>query len=386
MIESSLDSFKEQFHRGGERIHLNHAGQSLLSLPARKKLEFCAQLFFEEGAFSWLQLQPQLEWAKKTTADFLGVGIHELAYFQSTAGAISQIALGFPLRPDDEILIWDQEYPSNHYPWAVAAQRSGAKLVVVESEPDLSTPAEKILAQVTARTRLITTSWVQYRSGAMVDIKKLTHEARRRGIFTCADIIQGAGVRAFNFRDSGLDAACGGSHKWLMGAHGVGYLLLRSEHLDSIFPLMVGAMTYGTPDDPVDLRRPLRGDASRYEPGGKAFAEIVALAASLDLVRQVGGVQILADEAERLCLRLKTGLEKMNYRVHSPHGSRFSGAILNFTPTPDSPLKSLEAVERQLVKNQVSYAKRSPGIRLSAHAMMKDVSIDRALEILSGKD
>lgn len=377
-----LQKFKDAFAGNAQILHFNHAGQSLLSKPAYDQLLFCAQLFLTEGALSWPQLAPVLERAKHNLAQFLGAKPQELAYFQSAAGAISQIALGFPFQAGDEILVWDQEYPSNFYPWIRAAEKAKAQIIQVPSGPDLSTPVEAMLERITPRTRMIATSWVQYKTGATLDLKRLTDQTRPQGIFVCADIIQGAGVRPFNFHESGVDAACGGSHKWMVAGHGAGYLLLREEHFEKISPVMFGAMSYGTPDDPTDIHRSLRFGASRFEPGGKAFAEVAALGASAELLNQTG-IQNIFIEAQRLCRRLKSGLEDLHYKVHSPHGSEFSGAILNFAPTEKSPQKTIEVVEGLMQKNKVSYAKRAPGIRVSTHAMVTNEHVDHLLKLLA---
>ncbi|MFN7729134.1 MAG: aminotransferase class V-fold PLP-dependent enzyme [Bdellovibrio sp.] len=93
-------------------------------------------------------------------ARFIGADTSEVAFFQTTAAALSQAAMGIPLASGDEILTWDQEYPSNFYPWRMPAEKSGAKLIQVESENWL-TPAQKILDRVTAKTKVIAVSWSQ---------------------------------------------------------------------------------------------------------------------------------------------------------------------------------------------------------------------------------
>lgn len=378
----NIQDFKSQFYQGTERIQMNHAGQSLMSRPALEKLAFCAKLFFEEGAHSWLKLMPELISAKESLAKFLDAKVSEISYFQTTAAAISQIAFGLQMKPDDEILVWDQEYPSNFYPWAVAAKQAGAKLIVVPSNKDLSTPVTALLSRITPKTRAIGLSWVQYRTGAVTDLKALTAETRPKGIFVCADIIQGAGVYPFSFQDSGVDAACGGGHKWMMSGHGAGYMVVREAILDQVRPLMVGAMTYGTPEDMVDLDRPQRADSGKFEPGGKAFAEVLALGASAQLLVDVGMSQILA-EVERLSLRMVSGLQERGYQIHSPHGQNFRGAILNFSATEASPKRNQKEIEAALQEGKVSFGVRPPGVRLAPHAMTRDSEIDRVLQLLS---
>jgi cysteine desulfurase / selenocysteine lyase len=120
-----LENFKLQFHRG-QKIHLNNAGQSPISRPAFAALQHWANVFYEDGAHGFPPLDEATTLARIEIAQFLGAKTNEIAFFPGTAGAISQIALGFDFKPGDEILIWDQEYPSNFYPWNEAAKRAGA--------------------------------------------------------------------------------------------------------------------------------------------------------------------------------------------------------------------------------------------------------------------
>jgi cysteine desulfurase/selenocysteine lyase len=378
----AIERFKKQFLVSDRFIHLNNAGQTPMSRPALEIIRKWADRFYEDGAHVWPVILSELDIARERLATFLGAKPTETVYFQSAAGALSQVALGLEFKAGDEIIVWDQEYPSNFYPWNEACRRSGAKLVIAQSGNDLSTPIENIEKCMTPRTRAIATSWVQYRSGAIIDLKGLTQLARGKGIFVCADIIQGAGCLPFDFATSGLDAACGGSHKWMCSAHGAGFMILREEHFARLKPLMVGAMTYGGTEARVDVNAKPETGPLRFEPGGKALLEILALGASAQLLTETG-IDRIAQEAEWLAKKLLHGLRELGYVINSPHGSHHRGAILNFTPGAVSALKSLTDIEAKLVKNGVSFAKRPPGIRLAPHAMNSAVDIERVLKILS---
>ncbi len=366
-----------------ELFHFNNAGQTPMCRPALVMLEKWARRFYEEGAHVYPSLVKEMSEARKAVADVLGCQARELAFFQSAAGAISQVALGFDFKPGDEIIVWEQEYPSNLYPWNEAARRTGAKLVIAKNEPDFSTPVEALQRLITPRTRLIASSWVQFRTGAMLDLEALVELARPKGIFTCIDIIQGAGLLPFDFQASGIDAACGGSHKWMTGAHGAGFLALREENLERLTPLMFGAATITSPDYAPDLNGRPRSDSQRFEPGGKAFLEILALAEAAKLITDTGIARI-AQEAEWLARNLMHGLREHGYVINSPHGpSHFRGAIVSFKPGPDSPLKSFAEIEKRLSDNHVSYGLRPPGVRLSPHAFNTLDEIERVLKLLS---
>jgi selenocysteine lyase/cysteine desulfurase len=382
----TITFFRNQFTSSSCRefdlVHLNNAGQTPICQPALGTIEKWARRFYEEGAHVYPALVKEMTVARAEIAAFLGCHAEEIAFFQSAAGAISQVAFGFDFKPGDEIIVWEQEYPTNLYPWNEAARRSGARLVVAKTELDFSTPVATLARLITPRTRLIASSWVQFRTGAILDLEALNVLARPKGIFTCIDIIQGAGLLPFDFNASGIDAACGGSHKWMTGAHGAGFLALRQEHLERLTPLMFGAATITTQDYTADLSAQPRPDGQRFEPGGKAFLEILALASAAKLISQTGIARV-AQEAEWLARNLVHGLREHGYLINSPHGpSHFRGAIVNFKPGPNSPLQSLSEIEKRLSDNRISFGLRPPGVRLSPHAFNSIEEIEKVLKIL----
>lgn len=368
----SIEQFKSHFYSGGELIHLNNSGQALIPDVNRELAVFWLDKLYKEGAFSAIDGWAQTDITRKKLAQFIGADTNEVSFFQTTASAISQVAFQIPLKEDDEILIWDQEYPSNYYPWQVAANKSKAKLIQVTSD-NWQTPAKKLFEHVTDKTRIIAVSWVQYQTGAVTDLKWLAQNLKGRNIWLVADVIQGLGVRPFNFHDSDFDVICGGSHKWLCSGYGAGFMVVKKEKLLCLEPHEVGAMTYGNPDTEKNPANLPKTDATRFEPGSKAMLEVIALGASLDLF-QMFGIENIFNEASRLAGLLATGLQKMNFRVIC------NGPIVNFAPENT---EELGTIIQKLEDGKVSFAKRGPGIRLSVHAYNHDSEMARVLKLLA---
>lgn len=367
------EDFKKHFYSGSEYIHLNNSGQALVPDVYLNSMKHWLERFYREGAHCSMEGWGQTEVTRKKLARFIGADPAEVAFFPTAASALSQAALAIPLKKDDEILTWDQEYPSNFYPWRLAAEKSGARVIQLASE-NWQTPAQKILDRVTAKTRVIAVSWVQFQTGAVTDLRALAEALKGRGIWLVADVIQGVGVRPFHFHESGFDIICGGSHKWLCAGYGAAFMAIRHERMPQLAPLEVGAMTYGTPDTEKSFSIEPRTTAQRYEPGSKSMFEVIALGETLDLFSEFGVPNIFR-EACRLADLLREGLKAKGYAVFSPEGP-----IVNFGPKPGGELPELAAV---LNRHQVSFALRGPGVRLSVHAFNQDREIARVLELLS---
>lgn len=361
---TSLESYQGQFARSLHCVHLNNAGLAPISAPARDVIQSWAARFFHEGFLTDGDYMNMVARARVSLGALIGCHADEVAFFQSTSGAVSQVALGMRLDPSCEILTWDQEYGSLLYPWREASARSGARLVVAASEPNLRTPVDKLLAMLNDRTRVVALSWVQFQTGAVTDLAPLVEAAHRRGAWVVVDVMQGLGVMPFDMHGLGVDAVFGGSHKWLTSPVGVGFLAVRAEHTANLRPLVIGSSTYGTCDDAVNDVCVPKVDASRFESGSKQVLEIVALGASVDLILATG-VRVIGSEAERLARALRDGLRSQGHVIHTPHGDNQRGPIVNVSGPNVAALR----------RRNITFALRGPGIRFSPHAFNTDEEI-----------
>ncbi len=363
-----LKKFKAQYYHDQKRLHLNNAGLAPISKMARDKIFYWGERFYQEGFYADKDYMSDIQHTRESLSRLIGCKSQEIAFFQSTASAISQLCFHFSLKSGDEVITWDQEYASNLYPWQEACKRSGAKLMTIESEKNLSTPYLKIIEGITARTKIVAISWVQFLTGAKTDLIELSKITRDKNIFLFVDVMQGLGLHPFNMKEWGIDAIAGGSHKWLTSPVGVGFLAIDTKYIGSIEPHNIGAYTFGTCDDPTDLYCSPKGDAMKFEAGSKQVLEITALGASVDLILKTSVFEI-EKEVVRLSNKLYEGLLTLGYIAYFNQSS-----IVNFIPRKES-------VEK-LASIPCNFALRGPGIRLSPHAFNTDEEIEKVLTAL----
>src|SRR4051812_27349932 len=109
-MSNQIKKFKDSFTSSAKFVHLNNAGMSPTSLPARIAVESWIARFFDEGDRCAPEAYVETEATRVALADFLGATKNETAFFSTTGAALSQVALGSPLASGDEIIVWDQEY------------------------------------------------------------------------------------------------------------------------------------------------------------------------------------------------------------------------------------------------------------------------------------
>jgi cysteine desulfurase/selenocysteine lyase len=371
-------NFQKQFARKPGLIHLNNAGLAPISLAARDKVQYWAERFYQEGFWTDADYMKDVQSARESLAALIGSQANEIAWFQSTAGAINQFAFGIQLQAGDEVLIWDQEYSSHLYPWKEACDQAQAHLKVLKSDQNLATPTEKYLSALTAKTKVAAFSWVQFSSGARMDIETVIKECKKRGILVFVDVAQGLGIHPCKLWQWGADAVAGGSHKWLVSPVGVGYLAIRNELSLKMKPRNIGAYTYGTCDDPSDFACEPKRDAAKFEAGSKQVLEITALGASCRLIHDTG-VEVIEQEALRLASKLRLGIAAQGHRLLNPFGTEAISPMVNFYPRKELELEQTAAL---LSQNQVNYARRGGGLRFSTHAFNTDAEIETVLNLL----
>jgi selenocysteine lyase/cysteine desulfurase len=367
----SLENFKSSFARTG-RANLNNAGIGSMCQPAIDAAAQSAQAMSEGGA-SFPPLWERYQAARASLAKLVGATPENLAHMQTCAIAISTVALGMPMGAGEDVIITDQEYPSNAYPWYRAAERAGARVVQVPSD-DWEIDTGRIIEAITPRTRVVAVSWVQYQTGAMVDLKALSAACRENDAWLVVDAIQGVGVLPFDLEELGVDVVCGGTHKWITGPMGHGYIAFREGRMADVEPLYYGAMSYGTPDDRPDPRATLREDAKRYEPGNPLFLGGIAGGAAADLILETG-VDVVAAEAARLAKRLRDGIAAAGGTVLGPD---HQSPIVTFR------MDGQEGIMARLDEDDIAWYPRAGGIRLAPHAYNTDEEIDRALAAVTG--
>ena len=260
-------------------------------------------------------------------ADYLGAGQEEIVITRNTSEGNNIVIGGLTLKPDDEIVIWDQNHPTNNLAWNVGSRRHGYKVIKVATPPhphnseDLLRP---FLAALTRQTKVIAFSHVSNISGVALPVKILCEEAANRNIMTLVDGAQTFGAEALNLHDMGCDFFTGSAHKWFMGPKEAGILYVRKDRIGELWPLIVGI---GWQDDKEDA-------SPRFEAlGQRDDATIAATGTTVEFHNAIGKeriesrIRMLATELKK---RIQT--EIPTTRFHTPMEPELSSGVVVFAP------------------------------------------------------
>ncbi len=316
------------------------------------------------------------EETRARAASYLGVSADEVAIVRNTSEANNTVVSGLRLGRGDEVVIWDQNHPTNNVGWDVRAERSGFTVKRVRTphpseSNQWSAYLEPFEDAFTPRTRVLAFSHVSNATGIALPAEELCRLARDRGIMTLVDGAQSCGVLRLDLRSMGCDFFTASSHKWLLGPKEAGLLYVRAERQDELQAADVG----------VGWERALEGGARKFENlGQRDDAAIVALGATFDLHETVGPSQVQRRVRE-LASALKQGVRTRlpRARFHTPRDPELSGGVVVVELSGADHRALYDALYR---RHQIAAAAMGgdfPGIRLSPHIYNTAADIERAL-------
>lgn len=271
----------------------------------------------------------------------LGVDAGEIALVGSTSIGLSQVAAGLPWRKGQNVVVYQDDYPSNVYPWMALAEQ-GVEVRFLNIRELGRIRLIDVQGQVDEDTRLVALSSAHFITGWRLEVAALGRWLRSRGILFCLDAIQTLG--AFPTPLDQVDFMAADGHKWLLGPLGAGILYVRREVQDLLKPVAHGWHNVECPGFVTRDEMVLRRDARRYEAGSLNLVGAAGLRAAFALLEEVGLGEIEADLiAKRRWLvgQLQgRGMEVLN---PSPAGPN-EGALVTF----GVPGRSSDEVQRIL--------------------------------------
>ena len=304
----------------------------------------------------------------------------EMAFVGPTSLALSFIAGGLKFRRTDNVVIYQDDYPSNVYPWMALADR-GVQVRYLNIRELGRIRANDVIGQVDENTRLVALASCHFLSGYRIDLDAIGKFLRERGILFSVDAIQTLG--AFPTNAANVDFMAADAHKWLLGPCAAGLMFVRKQIQDRLAPTTQGWHNIRCPNYVAMEELNYRPDARRYETGTANLVGLAGLGAALDLLLEVG-IENIAAELLRKRAWVIPELQKKGYEVlHADAPPERSGGMISF----HKPGLDLTALHARLLQENILTSLRADRsgrklLRLSPHFYNTDPELQRVLELL----
>ena len=292
-----LRSLRDLFQIPEGLIYLD--GNSLGELPKATLASVAAAVAQEWGQDlirSWNSagwFQKPLEVGNKI-AKLIGAKDDEVVAADSTTINLFKVlsaalSIAHSDHPEKKIILSERtNFPTDLYIAEALCKERGLTLTLVEAE-DLQLALKQDVA-------VLMLTHVNYRTGAMFNMKHMTAMAHSVGALTVWDLAHSAGAVPVDLNESQADFAVGCGYKYLNGGPGApAFVWVNPKHTDRCWQPLSGWWGHAAPFEFTQDYKPATGIA-RYQCGTQPILSLTALDIALDAfleVEKLGGMHAL---------------------------------------------------------------------------------------------
>ena len=294
---------------------------------------------------------------------------NRVAIVPSVSYGLASVARNVPAARGDNVVILEEQFPSNVYAWRRLCADRGLELRTVEA-PSRDTRGRalewniRLLSSIDRRTALVSVPHVHWADGTLFDLEQVAERARDCSALLAVDGTQSVGAMPFDVQRIRPDALVCAGYKWLLGPYSMG-LAYYGPAFDGGAPIEENWITRRGAEAFSELVR-YRDDyepaAIRYDVGERSnFVLVPMLAAALELVLE-WTVPAIQDYCRQLTADLTETLRERGHWVEEP---RRRGGHLFGVRMRDS-VDRTRLAER-LHERQVAVSFRGDAIRVAPH-------------------
>jgi len=295
----SFRSYRDEFYLQSGVIYMDGNSLGLMSKRAEENVSELMESWkaygikgWTTGKYPWFFISEKLG---EMCAPLIGAEKNEVIIAGSTTSNIHQAVATFykPEGRRTKILADELTFPSDIYALQSQIKLKGydpdEHLVRVKSRDGKLILEEDIIAAMTDEIALILLPTVLYRSGQLLDIKRLTAEAHARGICIGFDACHSIGAIPHYFSEWNVDFAIWCNYKYLNGGPGsVAGLYVNKKHF-GIHPGLAGWYS-SKKDKQFDMAHTLdvEQSAGAFQMGTPHVLSLAPIIGSLEMFAEAG--------------------------------------------------------------------------------------------------
>lgn len=338
--ENELKQYRGEFYRQSDVIYFDGNSLGLLSKRAESTLLKLLDAWkkfgvdgWTEGEHPWFYLSENLG---KKSESLVGAKSGEVIVTGSTTSNLHQLVATFykPEGKKTKILADVLNFPSDIYALKSQLQLHGYNpeehLVRVKSKDGHFLSEDDIIEAMTEDIALIVLPSVLYRSGQILDMKRLTAEAHKRNIIIGFDLCHSVGSMPHALSDWNVDFAFWCTYKHLNGGPGsVGSLYVNEKHFGTA-PGLAGWFS-SKKEKQFDMEHTLTAaeTAGAYQIGTPHVLSLAPLIGSLSMFNEVGMEAIRAQSlklTDYFMTLIDSELSNYGFVMANPRDDKSRGA------------------------------------------------------------
>ena len=347
-------------------LSVREAGEKALSLKS-EPWKVKPQDFFEES-----------EIARELFARLCGGESDGVSIVPSVSYGIAVATANLAVKKGQNILVLDEQFPSNVYPWRDLARERGANLITVP-RPVNNNWTAALLDFIDENTAVVAAPNCHWTDGSLVDLVRVGAAVREIGAALVVDATQSLGAYPLDVSEVEPDFLVSAGYKWMLGPYSLGFMYVGETRRDGK-PIEQNWIVRERSEDfarVAEYRDGFQPGARRYDVGERSNFVLMPMATTA--MRQildwgVGNISetigFLTDHIEKAATKLGLESTSSDYRARHMIGLRLG---------PDAP----QDLAARLAAENVFVSVRGNSLRVSPHLYNDERDVDRLFEVLS---
>ncbi|MBX2828162.1 MAG: aminotransferase class V-fold PLP-dependent enzyme [Flavobacteriaceae bacterium] len=291
-----------------------------------------------------------------------------IAIIPSVSYGIANALKNITFDKGDEIVVLEEQFPSNFYPWKVLEREKEVRIRTIMAPPIGKDRAklwnQLVLDAIGHKTKVVALPHAHWADGTLFDLEKIRAKADEVNAYLIIDGTQSVGALPFSVAEIRPDALICGGYKWLLGPYslGVAYYGERFHHGK---PIEDNWMNHQGSEDfrnLVNYNPEFKPKALRYDVGESS--NFVLTPMLIEGIRQL--LEWTPERIQDYCRsiteeplqRLKEAgyfIEDANYRTHHLFGVYLPNA------------SQMETIQKKIQDAGIFVSYRGNAIRVSCH-------------------
>jgi len=310
-------------------------------------------------------------------ARLVGGDADGVAVVPSVSYGISVAAANVPVHEGEKIIILEDQFPSNVYPWRELTSREGATLVTVP-RPEDSDWTRVLVEEIDGDTAVVAAPNCHWTDGSLVDLARVGEKVREAGAALVVDGIQSLGALPFDVSEIRPDFLVAAAYKWLLGPYGVGFMYVDEKHREGqpIEHNWINRRGSEEFSELVDYQDAFQPGARRYDVGERSNFVLLPMAA--EALRQLldWGVENVSESVGMLTDLIEQKAEERGItRIPKERRARH---MIGLMLGPGAPAD----LATRLMRHDVFVSVRGSSVRVSPHLYNTEEDVARFFDVL----
>ncbi len=252
--EDFWDKIRKDYLLKQEYINLENGYYSMLPQPTLEKyLQHIRDVNYQASYY-----MRTVQWENKAKsvaalAEIAKCDADELIITRNTTESLDTIIQGFPWQSGDEAVVANQDYGAMLNMFRQVEERQGivVKAIDVPMNPSSDEEIVEVYRKaITPKTKLLMVCHLINITGHILPIRKICDMAHNAGVEVMVDGAHAFAQIDFNMKELDCDYYGTSLHKWMSVPLGAGFLYVKKDKIDKIWPLMAEGKT-----KPGEIRR-----------------------------------------------------------------------------------------------------------------------------------